>query len=134
MGKGYDHGEAMDLLAETLRRNRERTDAALAARQERVKEEIRATWRAKALRAIFKYVRPVTNATWRFWVKLAQVCCWIVIPAIALALAEAVTAGIQPGGHSELATATAYVVAAISGILAARAASNRLGIYARPIW
>ena len=97
-------------------------------------EKIRASWRARALRALFQYARPVTNAAWYFWIWAARKACWIVMPITALAATEAITAGISPTGHGELAIFAAYVIAAISSIQAAYAASNRLRVFARPLW
>ena len=128
MDKSYDHGEAMDVIAETLRRNREKTDRALAERQERVKEEIRETKKARYARALVRFGRPTVIGLWRLLVLATQAGCWILMPLACLAFAQWFTMGINvESGHGALAAVATYVVAGIAGIKGAARASRQIG-------
>ena len=132
MNKGYDHGEAMDLIAETLRRNREKTDAALAARQERVKEEIRESRKAKIIRFLVGPYRNGLNLAWKGLILATQIPAWILIPLAAVAFASTFTETLDiESTHGALAAIAVYGVAVVAGVKTAKETSQHLRSYDR---
>ena len=131
--QSYDYGEAMDLIVETLRRNRAKTDAALRARQERVKEEIRESRKAKIIRFLTGPYRRGLNLAWKGMILATQIAAWILIPLAAVAFAHTFASSTLDieSTHGALATIAVYGVAVAAGVKTARETSKHLRAYAR---
>ena len=129
----YNHGKAMDLLAECLRRNRAKTTAArLDARRAEIKASIRAGRKARAIRFLLGPGRAGLNIAWQILIWISQITAWILMLTVAIAFAEAITAGLDLGStHGELAAIAVYGVSVVAGIRAARDVSRGLRAYAR---
>ena len=126
---GYNHQAASDLIAETLRRSREK---AQTARQAEIKAAIRASRKAEALRFLAGPGRAGLNLMWRLLIWISQITAWILILLVAIVFAETIAAGLDVNhGHGAIAAAAVYCVAVIGGIRAARDVSNGFRAFAR---
>ena len=123
----YSHTKSIDLLAETLKRNREQVQK---AKQAALEAEALAARKARRARLMVKYGRPAIMVSWRLLVMAGQAACWILAPLVALAFAEWFTQGMDlDHGHGALAVLATYIVAGVAGIKGAAQASAEIGSF-----
>lgn len=121
----YNHTKSIDLLAETLKRNREQVRK---AKEEALEAKALAAKQARRARLMVKYGRPAITIAWRLLILAGQAACWILAPIVALAFAQWFTSGMDlDHGHGALAVLATYIVAGIAGIKGAAQASRQIG-------